>query len=108
MIFDYSCPTGSGISMSDAWVGQAQLLTSEQPYEIKVTARGSCFYVICGSYVHGNYLCIPSSGIASELASLADTFWNLERFTSNCPCFSPVDAISIVYALKAVSSYVDL
>jgi hypothetical protein len=104
MIFDYRCSKGR--SNSEVWAAQAQLLTSEPPYEVKVTARGSCFHIICGHYAHGNFLCIPSSGVATELATLSDTFWNLERLTSNHPDFSQADAISIIYALKAISSYV--
>jgi hypothetical protein len=104
MIFDYRCSKGR--SMSDSWEGQAQLLTNEPPYEIKVTARGSCFHIICGNYAHGNFLCIPSHGVATELAGLSDTFWNLERLSMNHPNFSQTDAISIIYALKAISSYI--
>ncbi len=104
MIFNYRCSKGG--SKSDSWDAVAQLLTSKPPYEIKVTARGSCFHIICGTYEHGNFLCIPSYGVATELAGLSDTFWNLERLTYNRPEFSQTDAISIVYALKAISSYV--
>lgn len=103
MIFDYRCSNSN--SKSGSWEGQVQLLSTVHPYELKVTARGSCFHLICGHYAHGNFLCIPSHGVGSELATLSDTFWNLERLTNNHPDFSQTDAISIVYALKAISPY---
>jgi len=106
MIIEYRCSKGR--SKADSWDAQAQLLTSKPPYEIKITARGSCFHMICGQYLHGNFLCIPSNGVATELAALSDTFWNLERFMNNHPDFSQADAISIVYALKAIRSYIDI
>lgn len=106
MIFDYRC--GKSNSKSDAWDAKVQLLSTVHPYELKVTARGSCFHIICGHYTHGNFLCIPGSGVATELAALSDTFWNLERLTINHPDFSKADAISIIYALKAISSYLTL
>ncbi|GAU77527.1 hypothetical protein F3D3_4663 [Fusibacter sp. 3D3] len=46
--------------------------------------------------------------MATELAALTDTFWNLERLTNYHPNFSKTDAISIIYALKAISSYIDI
>lgn len=106
MIFDYRCSHGQ--SKSDVWAAKAQLLTNDSPYEIKVTARGSCFHIICGHYTHGNFLCIPSHGVATELASLSDTFWNLERLTYNHPELSMADAISIIHALKAISPYIEM
>ncbi|WP_069873694.1 DUF6618 family protein [Fusibacter sp. 3D3] len=106
MIFDYRCSKSK--SKSGSWEGQVQLLTTVHPYEIKITARGSCFHIICGHYAHGNFLCIPTHGVATELAALTDTFWNLERLTNYHPNFSKTDAISIIYALKAISSYIDI
>lgn len=106
MIFDYRCSKSN--SLSSSWEGQVQLLSTVHPYELKVTARGSCFHIICGRYAHGNFLCIPGSGVATELATLSDTFWNLERLTNNHPDFSQTDAISIIYALKAISSYLTI
>lgn len=106
MILDYKC-SQDGAS-GKKWSAQAQLLTYEHPYEVKVTARGSCFHIICGCYTYGKFLCIPSHGIATELASLSDTFWNLERLTINHPDFSTVDATSIIHALKVISPYVEM
>lgn len=106
MIYDYTCTNNH--PKNNSWKGQVHLLKSSNPYELKVTARHSCFHVICGTYVYGNYLCIPSLGIGSEIAGLTDTFWNLERLTMNNPKLSKVDAISIIYAIKALSQYITI
>ena len=103
MIFNYHCSTDE--SKTESWQGEIHLLKNSDPYEMTITARHSSFHVICGSYDYGNFLCIPSLGIGSELAGLNDTFWNLERLTVNHPNFSEVDAISIIYGLKAISSH---
>lgn len=105
MTLEFSCSKGK--SSTDKWTVQAQLLSLHAPYEVSVSARGSAFHIICGEYAHGNFLCIPSHGIASELASFGDTFWNLERLRYNHPTFSLVDAISVIQAIKHISSYLE-
>ncbi len=103
MTFDYCCSKNlSGIA---SWKGQVSLITTVNPYELTVTARNSSFHIICGTYSHGNFLCIPDLGVSSPLASLNDTFWNLERLTMNNPDLSEPDAISIICALKALKSH---
>ena len=94
MIYDYTCTRNQ--AKNGSWKGQVHLLTSTNPYELKVTARHSCFHVIYGTYAHGNFLCIPNLGIASEIAGLSDTFWNLERLTMRNSELSKTDAISII------------
>ena len=106
MFLDYNCSKAGPEPTS--WMGKVHLKTATNPYELKVTAHHSGFHIICGSYAYGNYLCIPDLGISSELADLGDTFWNLERLMMNNPDLSETDAISIIYALKAVSPYLDL
>lgn len=106
MVVNYTC--SKSINKDETWKAQISLLTMKAPYEMIVTARHSCFYMICGSYIHGNFLCIPNLGIASELANPTDIFWNLERFTMNHPDFSETDAISIIYGLKAISNYLEI
>ncbi len=106
MFLDYSCSKEE--SESTSWMGKVHLKTTTNPYELTVTARHSGFYIICGSYAYGNYLCIPDLGISSELADFGDTFWNLERLMMNNPDLAETDAISITYALKAISPYVDI
>jgi hypothetical protein len=106
MTFDYCCSKDQLSTAS--WKGQVHLITTVNPYEITVTARKSCFHIICGTYTHGNFLCIPNLGISTELASLNDTFWNLERLTMNNPDLSETDAISIIYGLKALNSYISI
>lgn len=105
MTFEYFCSNRD--SSTDQWIAQAELLSDHSPYEIRITARGSSFHMICGNYSYGNFLCIPSHGVASELASLGDTFWNLERLRYNHPDFPLVDAISVVQALKYISPYLE-
>lgn len=102
MTFYYSC--SNDLSDSASWKGQIQLITTADPYEMIVSARHSRFHIICGTYSYGNFLCIPDLGIATQLAALNDTFWNLEQLTFNNPDLSETDAISIICALKALKS----
>ena len=106
MTFDYACC--KNLSGKASWTGQVRLITTVDPYELTVSARNSSFHIICGTYTHGNFLCIPDLGVATELACLSDTFWNLERLTMNNPDLSETDAISIIYALKALKSYLPI
>ncbi len=106
MTFDYRCSKDN--SNAGSWKGKVRLMTTVNPYEMTVTARQSCFHIICGSYAHGNYLCIPNLGVSTELSGLNDTFWNLERLTMNNPDLSETDAISIIYGLKAISAYLSI
>ncbi|MDD3307783.1 MAG: hypothetical protein PHO29_11905 [Acetobacterium sp.] len=104
----FNCRCSKGSSNTASRKGQVHLITTVNPYEMIVTARKSCFHIICGTSTHGNFLCIPNLGVATELACLNDTFWNLERLTMNNPDLSETDAISIIYALKALNSYISI
>ncbi|OXS27207.1 MAG: hypothetical protein BI182_04095 [Acetobacterium sp. MES1] len=103
MTFDYACC--KNLSGKASWKGQVRLITTVDPYELTVTARNSSFHIICGTYTHGNFLCIPDLGVSTPLAALNDTFWNLEQLTINNPDLSEPDAISIICALKALKSH---
>lgn len=61
------------------WDGKIFPIRLDQnPYEIKVTARGSSFHLIIGHHAYGNYICIPNWDVGTELSSLSDHCWNLE------------------------------
>ncbi|WP_070369678.1 hypothetical protein [Acetobacterium wieringae] len=76
MTFDYACC--KNLSGKASWTGQVRLITTVDPYELTVTARNSSFHIICGTYTHGNFLCIPDLGVSTPPAALNDTFWNLK------------------------------
>ncbi|HKM33172.1 MAG TPA: DUF6618 family protein [Lachnospiraceae bacterium] len=89
------------------WTGKIIPIQLEQePYEVEVSARGSYFHLLLGHHAYGNFLCIPNWDIGTELASLSDSFWNLERLS--CTKLKKVDACSIAYALLELSKYVNI
>lgn len=89
------------------WYGSiAPIQLEHEPYEVEVSARGSYFHLIIGNHAYGNYICIPNWDVGTELASLADSFWNLERLYNTK--LKKVDACSVVYALLELSNYVNL
>lgn len=90
------------------WKGNAIIIRTNGICELDVSARGSQFHIICGKHKYGAYICIPNWGIGTELAALNDKFWIKERISMFYPEVSPVDIISIVEALAAVSEYVSL
>ena len=89
------------------WTGEIiPIQLKQEPYEIEVSARGSYFHLLVGHHAYGNFLCIPNWDIGTELASLSDSFWNLERLSSTK--LKKVDACSITYALVELSKYVNI
>ena len=88
------------------WDGTILPLRLTNPYEVKVTARGSSFHLIVGHHQYGKFICIPNWNIGTELASLTDRFWNYERLT----CYTKigkVDAYSVVSALVELSKIIE-
>lgn len=89
------------------WTGEIiPIQLKQEPYEVEVSARGSCFHLVIGHHAYGNFLCIPNWDIGTELASLSDSFWNLERLSSTK--LKKVDACSVAYALVELSKYVNI
>ena len=89
------------------WDGEiVPIQLSTEPYEVEVSARGSYFHLLVGHHAYGNYICIPNWDIGTELAALADCFWNLERLSSTK--LKKVDACSVAYALVELSKYVNI
>lgn len=89
------------------WTGKIIPLQLEsEPYEVEVSARGSYFHLLVGHHAYGNYICIPNLDIGTELASLSDVFWNLERLRNTK--LKKVDACSVAYALLELSKYVNI
>lgn len=89
------------------WTGEIIPIQLEQePYEVEVSARGSYFHLLIGHHAYGNFLCIPNWNIGTELASLSDSFWNLERLSGTK--LKKVDACSVAYALVELSKYVNI
>lgn len=89
------------------WTGEIiPIQLKQEPYEVEVSARGSCFHLVIGHHAYGNFLCIPNWDIGTELASLSDSFWNLERLSSTK--LKKVDACSVAYALVELSKYINI
>lgn len=89
------------------WTGEIiPIRLDSEPYEVEVSARGSYFHLLIGHHAYGNYICIPNWDIGTELASLSDSFWNLERLSS--AKLKKVDACSVAYALVELSKYVNI
>jgi hypothetical protein len=87
----------------DPWTGRLELVCrNSNSYEATVSARGSCFTIIVGSYQSGNYLCIPIKSVGCELADLSDTFWNRESIGAH---LNPVDTESLVCAIKQLPKF---
>lgn len=107
MGIDYIC-TGSPDMKHKYWTGHIEIQRTEGICEMEVSARDSYFHIICGRHKYGLYLCVPNWGIGTEVASLGDRFWNLERLLQTYPEISSVDNISIVDALGAVGKYITL
>jgi len=105
MEITYTC-VGLANMKPKRWEGNVRILSFDHPYECSVSARGSSFQVILGSYEHGNYICIPNYNIGCDLACLSDTFWNMERLAS--AGLSIVDALSISDALCAIDDFIPL
>ena len=61
--------------------GKINIISSSFPIEADIEANGWNFHVIVGKHKSGYYICIPNWNIGSELAGLADTFWNNERLS---------------------------
>ena len=94
-------------SSKKPWIGEIiPLQLDSEPYEVEVSARGSYFHLLIGHHAYGNYICIPNLDIGTELASLSDSFWNLERLSSTK--LKKVDACSVAYALLELSKYVNI
>lgn len=89
------------------WMGEITPIQLEhEPYEVEVSARGSYFHLLIGHHAYGNYICIPNWNVGTELASLSDSFWNLEQLSSTT--LKKVDACSVTYALLELSKYVNI
>ncbi len=85
------------------WTGEVKVAgQSTDTAELIIYGRGSCMDAVVGKYANGQYICIPDLDTGCPLSRLADTFWNQERLSAHMP---EVDAITIAYALKAVSEY---
>ncbi|MFI3214717.1 MAG: DUF6618 family protein [Eubacteriales bacterium] len=68
-------------------------------FEAEISGRGSSFHLIVGETRHGNYLCIPTWEVGSELADYNDTFWNQEQIGRQ---LSAVDSITLANGIKAI------
>lgn len=88
------------------WRGTIKPIRLNNPVEVEVSARGSCFHVIVGRHAYGNYLCVPNWDIGIELSSLSDRFWNKERLVNTG--LGAVDACTIADALVSLSEHVTL
>lgn len=98
----FQCNTGHTCDPK-IWTGELHIL-AHSPYhkEAVITARGTRFHIITGSYENGNYLCVPNMDFGCELSFLSDTFWNTERISKHL--LNPVDVESLVAGIKTLDS----
>lgn len=71
--------------------------------EFMVNGRGSSMHAIAGPQINGNFLCLPSYGIGSELADYSDEFWNREQLSR---VIGKIDAASLATALKQLDTLI--
>jgi len=84
------------------WVTKVKMLKSQDStIEMVVSADGESFHLIIGKHAYGSFLCEPEKGIACELATLSDKFWNRESIGRHC---SPAITESFVDALFLIGS----
>ena len=69
-------------------------------FEAEIIGRGSSFYLIVGQSERGNYLCIPTWRVGSELADLTDNFWNQEQLGRQ---LSTSDSITVTNGIQILS-----
>lgn len=85
------------------WGGEIKITRrSINMVEFTIYGRSSCMNGIVGKYMGGQYICIPDIDVGCPLSRMSDTFWNKERL---CAHMQEVDAITVTYALKALSEY---
>lgn len=93
----------SHICGNKTWSGTIRLLCHTATYyEAVAEARGTCFYLIAGSYQNGNYLCVPNHRIGCDLAQYTDLFWNREQISR---FLNPVDTESLVCAVSQLPKF---
>lgn len=101
---EFQCKNNRASLKADRnWTGRVNIVNRKQDsLEIDITGKGSHIYAVVGRYCYGNYICIPSLNIGSDLADFRDTFWNSERLEKY---LGISDAITISYALKSISEF---
>lgn len=107
MYFMYKCHGKKGMKPC-TWDGEITLIKDSGIIEADITSRGSFFHLLAGKHQYGNFICIPNWGIGTELSSLSDRFWNLERLVCTYPELSLTDAVSIADALVELSHHCSL
>lgn len=84
----------------NSWIGTVtECEFNTDMFEFRVNGRESDYYVIVGSYQHGNFICIPSAGVSCPMGEHSDVFWNYERLSS---LIGAIDATTIAYGIKNV------
>lgn len=104
MEFHYKCKAFLD-GKEETWDGVICPLMPFDCGEYEISARGSCFHLIIGRHRCSRYIYIPTWNIAMDISYLDDRFWNREQLQHSYPELSPVDAVSIVEALAAISKY---
>ena len=95
-------------SPSRKWEGEIiPVQLSEEPYEVEINARGSCFHVLTGHHQQGRYICIPNWNVGTEMASYKDVFWNREHLVQYTK-LGKVDASSVACGLAALAEYFEI
>lgn len=85
------------------WSGEIKITrNSLHEVEFIIYGRSSCMNGVVGKYMSGQYICIPDIDVGCPLSRMSDTFWNKERLSAH---MQEADAVTVAYALKALSEY---
>lgn len=87
----------------ESGIGKIKVISPIDPIEADIDADGWNFHVIVGSYINGNYICIPNWNVGSDLADLSDTFWNSERLM-NYTQLGETNSLIVSQALATLNS----
>lgn len=95
------CPAGQALGAS----GKVTVTRRDRDrMELMIYGSAACVNAVVGSYMSGQYICIPDIDVGCPLSSFSDIFWNRERLSAH---MQKTDAEMVAYALKALSEYLD-
>ena len=85
------------------WRGRLRIVKIGNPCEAEVSAQGSRFHVIIGSYAYGYFVCIPDCNIGVELSYLTDDFWNREKLL-RCTSLNETEICTLLGAFHELAN----
>lgn len=100
--FECTVPAEKG-EVGQRWLGEVVVKSYNiSMAELIICGRDSCINAVIGKYMSGQYICIPDIDTGCPLSRLSDLFWNRERLSAH---MNGTDAVTVAYALRALSVY---